>query len=663
MPKQILHIRPYFSRCVDNFFTGFDPPRTLAPAAALAPSTTTTSSVASTTSPKPSPTPDAGAKKTNNQPPINAPSKIPTVGQQRKEDTQAPDPKHQTSNPGTESHDLAPPENHPAQPGSNSEKTNGDPQQGEKAKTILAEGKNPTPPFNPAPPITAGITKAVPNQNTHPASNDIPSLVGNADPVDVEPTDRHSQVQPNDPHHIGNAAQTVKDTGDNHRSEVNPSEVNPSEVSPSEVNPSEVNPFPGTRVDAEEAIPSHASPAADWIEKGLQNETPNKFDPSPKAVEDAENDDSSLNRVPGKSTPAEEITGESRNENLSSSAPSIQGLQYPGMETASEPDSTKEPGTENPSRPHSSFEITDDTRQNDPSNIDPSAEVMGGSKVENPSEANLPIKGAQDLATENTDESDPAHETMENPEEGAPSRPRPTGDVMEGNEKDPSNPYATVGGTGQGVPGELDTMDTVGDSNKEFTNNINPSFGTMGDVGKDHSSDLYSSVVHPGSENLSALGQLLDTTGDPEKAYLDDFDDPFETTGEPGKDISSDPNPSVNFPMKESHNSPDQSSTSTTHATITATTPIPASEKPRTALLVNGTLNPPSVSANVTIRSTAPSSPSHAGITAESGLDFPPPTRTDAPVSSNDYVNAASEVGVMNRRAWMALGVLMFWGI
>ena len=654
MPKQILHIRPYFSRCVDNFFTGFDPPRTLAPAAALAPSTTTTSSVASTTSPKPSPTPDAGAKKTNNQPPINTPSKIPTVGQPRKEDTQAPDPKHQTSNPGTESHDLAPPENHPAQPGSNSEETNGDPQRGDKAKTIPAEGKNPTPPFSPAPPIRASIAKAVPNQNTHPASNDIPPLVGNADPVDVEPADRHSQIQHNDPHQIGNAVQTVKDTGDNHRSEVNPSEVNPSEV----------HPFPGTRVDPEEAIPNHASPAANEIEKDLQNENPNKFDQSPKAVEDAENDDSSLNRVSGKSNPAEEITGESRNENLSSSAPSIQGLQYPGMETASEPDSTKEPGTENSSKPHSSFDTTDDARQKDPSNIDPSVEVMGGSKVENPSEANLPIKGAQDPATEDTDESDPAHETMENPEKEAPSRPRPTANVMEGNENDPSNPYASVGGTGKEVPGDLNMLDTAVDSEKEFTNNINPSFGTVGDVGKDRSSDLYSSVLYPGSENLSALGQLLDTTGDPEKAYLDDFDDPFETTGEPGKDISSAPNPSVNFPTKESQGSPDQSSTSTTHATITATAPpMQASESFRTALPVNGTLNTPRVSTNITIRSTATSSPSHAGVTAESGLDFPPPTRTESPVSSNDYVNAASQVGAMNRRAWMALGVLMFWGV
>ena len=637
MPKQILDMRPYFSRCVDNFFTGFDPPRTLAPAAALAPSTTTTSSVASTISPKPSPTLDVGAKKTaKNEPPMNTPSKIPAVGQPRKQDTQAPDPKHQISDPGKESHDLAPPENHPAQPGSKSKEINGDPQQGDKANIIPAEGKNPAPPSDPVPPAAAGIAKAGSNQNTDPASNYIPPLVENADPVDVEATDRHIHVQPNDPYHISNAAESVADTGGN--------------------NPSEVHPLPEA-IHPEENSFSEFSPT-DETEGGVLNVDPKKSDQPNKAIEDPGNDDLSLITHPGKYSPAEEITGESRPENLSPSEPSIKGLQDPGVETASELDSIKEPGTENPSKPHSSFEITDDTRHKNPSKIDPSVEVTGGYQVENPSEANLPIKGAQDPGMENTDESDLVHEMMENPETGAPSRPRPTGNVMKYDENDPSNPYPTIGGTGKESPGELDILDTVEDSTKEFTNNLDPSYGTMDDAGRDHSSDLYSSVVYPGSENLSALGHLLDTAEDPEKAYLDKLNHPFENTGESKKDTSSNSNPSVKFPAEESHSSPNQSSTSNNHIT----TPNLASSKFRTALPLNGTLNTPNTTTNITMSTTTPLSPTRAGVTIESGLDFPPPaTRTESPVSSNDHANAASDVEAMDSGAWMALGVLMVW--
>ena len=159
MPKQILEMRPYFSRCVDNFFTGFDPPRTLAPAAALAPSTTTSSLAAFNTVPKPSPTLDVGAENiANGESPIITPSEIP-VGQPPKQDIQGPDPKHQTANPGKDSHKLAPPGNYPAQPGYKSEGINGDSQQGGKANTVPGEAKNPTSPFIPVPSVAAGIAK------------------------------------------------------------------------------------------------------------------------------------------------------------------------------------------------------------------------------------------------------------------------------------------------------------------------------------------------------------------------------------------------------------------------------------------------------------------------------------------------------------------------
>ena len=742
MPKQILEMRPYFSRCVDNFFTGFDPPRTLAPAAALAPSTTTTSPVAFTTAPKPSPTPDVGAKKTaNGEPPIITPSEIPAVGQPRKQDTQAPntksDSKHQTFNLGKESHDLAPPENYPAQPGSKSEEINGDSQQGNKANKVPGDGKNPTPPFIPVPAIAAGTVKAGSDQNTDSGSHDMPPLAGNANPVDAEPTDSHKQVQPGDPQHIGNAAETVEDTGGH--------------------NPSEGHPWPGIIVDPEENIPSEPSPAGQTA-GDLQNENPNKIDQSAKAIGDPENDDSSSNKVPGKSNPADEITGESRNENPSSTEPSIKGLQDPGMETASELGPIEEPEKENPSRPHSSFDIIGNTKKTDPSNIDPSAEVIGKSKVENPSEVNLPIKGAQDPGMENTNEPDPAHETTEDPEREDSSRSRPLAKVMKGNgDNNPSDADPIVGGTGKGVLGELDTSSTIGDSKKDFTNNINPSFEIMGDVGKGRSSDLDSSTVYAGNENLSALDRLLDITKDPGKAHLDELDPSFETTGDPVKDTSSTFNPLVKFPPKDTSNelesffetpsfpaqkdpstetstdpetdkdpaqpndtdnsdglpqqndqthkfdafhiSPNQlhqlkaavslsaqeaqlppqptekrhgdsnqptrilnlhSSILNNHITIPPT-PIPASEKSRTGLPVNGTLHTPSASTNVTDRS-AISSPNSAGIMAGTGINSPSATRTDSS-GSRDHVNMARDVGAMNSGAWIAVGVGVFLGM
>ena len=738
MPKQILEMRPYFSRCVDNFFTGFDPPRTLAPAAALAPSTTTTSPLAFTTAPKPSPTPDVGAKKTaNGEPPIITPSESPTVGQPQKQDIQAPDPKHQTSDPGKESHDLSPPDNDPAQPGSKSTEVNGDSQQVDKANTVPEEGKNPTPPFIPVLTIAAGIAKAGSNQNTGPASHDIPPLVGNADPVDVEPTDSQSQVQPGDPQHMISAAKTVEDNGEN--------------------NPSEAHPLPEIIVDPEQNIPSQSSPAGE-TEEDLQNKYSNKFDQSATAIEGPGNDDSSSNKISGKSNPADEITGVFRNEkNPKSIEPSIKNLQDPGMETASELDFTEDPRKENPSRPSSSFDVTGDTREKIPGNIDPSAEVIGGSKLENPNKVNLPIKSVQEPGMENTNESDPAHETMEDPEEEDPSRPRPLAEVMKGNgENNPSKSDPTVGGTGNEVPGELNISDTIGDSKKGFTNKINPSFETMGDVGKDRLSELDSSAVYPENENLSALGQFLDITKDPEKSHLDELDPSFETTGDPGKDTLSNFNPSANFPAKDSsseleslfetpelpvqkdpstetsidsetgedpaqpndadnpddlpqqydetdkldpfhispnqlhrieaalslsaqeaqlppeptekrhgvsnHNgSPDQSSTLNNHVTVTAT-PVSASEKSRTAWPVNGTLNTPSASANVSENISAISSPSGAGIMAGSGIDSPSAVQTDSSVS-RDHANMANDVGAMSSGAWIALGLLIFLGM
>ena len=648
-------------------------------------------------------------------------------------------------------YNLAPPKTHPAQPGSKSEEINGDSQKGEKAKTVPGEGKNPTPPSISVPTIAAGIAKVGSDQNTDPISHDTPPLVGNADPLDVEPTDSHSQVQPSDPQHINDAAETVEGTRGN--------------------NPTKFHPLHGIQVDPKKKVPSESSPAGETKEDHRDDKA-NKSDPTAQAIEDSKNGESSSNKVPGKSNPADEIIGESRNENPNPTEPSA----------ASELDPTREPGKENPSRPHSS-DVAGDTREKEPSNIDPSTEVMGGSKIENPKEVNLPIKGAQDPSMEDTNKSDLAHETMEDPKKEDTNKPRPLTKVMKGNgENNPTDADPIVGGTGNKVLGELNVSDTNGDSKEKFTNSINPPFGSMGDVRKDRSSDLDLSGVYPGNENLSALGQLLDITKDPQKAHLDELDPSFKTTSDPGKDTSSNSNPPVKLPAPASsselessfetptlptqkdpsesnpsnetsidsetsqdptqpngadklidlphqndethqfdpfhtspahphrieaalslsaqeaqlppeptqtkynhpnqHNSPapfgafdparqtdpfprsqstqilnPQSSSLNNNATITAT-PVPASENFRATLPSNGTLNTPM---NVTGNISATSWPNSAGITAGSVINSPSAARTDSAVS-NDHANVASGVGAMDRRAWMAVGVLMFFG-
>ena len=348
-------------------------------------------------------------------------------------------------------------------------------------------------------------------------------------------------------------------------------------------------------------------------------------------------------------------------------------------------------------------------------------------------------------------------------------------------ETNPSNSDPIVGGTGNKVLGELNVSDTNGDSRKEYTNSINPPFESIGDVGKDHSSDLDSSAGYPGNENLSALGQLLGITKDPQKAHLDELDASFETPSDPEQDTSSNFNPSAKLPATasssehessfetperptqkdpsesnpsnetsidsvtdqdpaqpnnadktddlphqndethqfdpfhtspahphrtkaalplsaqeaqpppnltqtkyshpNSHASPDpfrtfdsarqtdpvpksQStqilkpppSSSKNNTTITATP-----EKFRTTLPSNRTLNTPSASANVTGKITATSWPNSASTTAGSGINSPSAARTDSAVSG-DHANVAGGVGAMDRRAWMAVGMFLFFG-
>lgn len=64
MPQQIVDIQPMLGNCEIAFFTGYDPPRTLAPAIAMAPVVTMNTPQISPPAPMPSPTQDPGPRKT-----------------------------------------------------------------------------------------------------------------------------------------------------------------------------------------------------------------------------------------------------------------------------------------------------------------------------------------------------------------------------------------------------------------------------------------------------------------------------------------------------------------------------------------------------------------------------------------------------------------------
>ena len=64
IPSQVRSMIPWFQYCTDLWFTGYDPPKTLVPAAAMAPPVTTSDPIDPTVTPQTSATQDPGAKKT-----------------------------------------------------------------------------------------------------------------------------------------------------------------------------------------------------------------------------------------------------------------------------------------------------------------------------------------------------------------------------------------------------------------------------------------------------------------------------------------------------------------------------------------------------------------------------------------------------------------------
>lgn len=280
MPEQIRKIRPYYSRCTDNFFTGFDPPRTLAPAAALAPTITTRDPETFATVPKPSHTPDAGAIKTaHSQPPMITPAGSPVVLEPQKPSVQASDANHELSDPPNKVDGSKPPKVHPAQPRPNRVEISSSHHYGNNANAVPGEGKEPTSTLIPVPTIAAGLKDGGSSKNTDPIVHDIPSPGDNADPAVGEPAESHYQDKPDAPQQIHNADGTVSDPGAKH--------------------PSGVVPSIGTKENPENYSPSKPSQSTDTGENPAKDDSNNRYQPANVVVDNGEKKPSNPNQSMG----------------------------------------------------------------------------------------------------------------------------------------------------------------------------------------------------------------------------------------------------------------------------------------------------------------------------------------------------------------------------
>lgn len=212
MPKQILQMNPFFELCTDNFFTGYDPPKTLNRAIALSPTTTTGDYENLTIPPKPSPTPDAGARKTPT-------GEIPKV-------TNAIDPamlqfKDEGSNPENEPSRPIQLKNSPTPSALDPKETSGNPQQENNAQGAPGGEASPNPPIKPMQTIAAGVEIDGSNQNTASTTSNIPAQANNAKTIGGEPGEDIDQAQSADPGQTTNTTETTGDPGNESLSEMN----------------------------------------------------------------------------------------------------------------------------------------------------------------------------------------------------------------------------------------------------------------------------------------------------------------------------------------------------------------------------------------------------------------------------------------------------------
>ena len=115
MPRQIKELYPAFKNCQDLFFTAFDPPSTLVPAAALIPDITTQEAKTSSITARPSASHDPGASRTDTSPALS-PTLAPHVATVQPSQTKNSTPHHtpevnnlqpKKSRSGTENRQIA----------------------------------------------------------------------------------------------------------------------------------------------------------------------------------------------------------------------------------------------------------------------------------------------------------------------------------------------------------------------------------------------------------------------------------------------------------------------------------------------------------------------------------------------------------------------------
>ena len=215
MPKQILQMNPLFELCTDNFFTGYDPPKTLNRAIALSPTTATGDYEDLTIVPKPIPTPDAGARMTptGEIPKItdaNTPAMVQPAFQFKGEGS---NPENEPSNPVQLKTSPTP---SPLDP----EETSGNPQQENHAQGATGGEASPDQPIKPTQTIAAGVEIGESGQNTASATTNIPAQANNAKTTGGEPKEDIDQDQSADPGQITNTTETTGDPGNESPSEM-----------------------------------------------------------------------------------------------------------------------------------------------------------------------------------------------------------------------------------------------------------------------------------------------------------------------------------------------------------------------------------------------------------------------------------------------------------
>lgn len=218
MPKQILQMNPLFGLCTDNFFTGYDPPKTLNRATALSPTTTTGDYEHLTIAPKPSQSLDAGARKTlTGENPKITNADTPAVEQP------ALQFKDEGSNPENEPSHPIKLKNLPTPSALDPEETSGNPQQGGTAQGAPGGEASPNPPPMPTQTTPKGVEIEGPHQNIASASSNIPAQANNAKTIGGELGEDVDQPQSAVPKPTTTTDETTGDPRKKNTSEMNAS--------------------------------------------------------------------------------------------------------------------------------------------------------------------------------------------------------------------------------------------------------------------------------------------------------------------------------------------------------------------------------------------------------------------------------------------------------